>query len=148
MSNIIQFPTFERVKQVVNEKIDLEIEKADQEEIQKEECVELAHYCFQLMDQAIRGNEFIDGFEDMDFLDYTKPDAKDMSVIINLMAATFYRFKELEHPFQDNLDAGNSKLDELMGEYTELDEEVEVELKKLEDEIQELLKESEENDID
>lgn len=148
MSNIIQFPTFERVKQVVNEKIDLEIEKADQEEIQKEECVELAHYCFQLMDQAIRGNEFIDGFEDMDFLDYTKPEAKDMSVIINLMAATFYRFKGLEHPFQDNLDAGNSKLDELMGEYTELDEEVEVELKKLEDEIQELLKESEENDID
>ena len=148
MSNVIQFPTFERVKQVVNEKIDLEIEKADQEEIQKEECVELAHYCFQLMDQAIRGNEFIDGFEDMDFLDYTKPEAKDMSVIINLMVATFYRFKGLEHPFQDNLDAGNSKLDELMGEYKELDEEVEVELKKLEDEIQELLKESEENDID
>ena len=148
MSNVIQFPTFERVKQVVNEKIDLEIEKADQEEIQKEECVELAHYCFQLMDQAIRGNEFIDGFEDMDFLDYTKPEAKDMSVIINLMAATFYRFKGLEHPFQDNLDAGNGKLDELMGEYKELDEEVEVELKKLEDEIQELLKESEENDID
>lgn len=148
MSNVIQFPTFERVKQVVNEKIDLEIEKADQEEIQKEECVELAHYCFQLMDQAIRGNEFIDGFEDMDFLELTKPEAKDMSVIINLLAATFYRFKELEHPFQENLDAGNDKLDELMGEFKELDEEVEVELKKLEDEIQELLKECEEDDID
>ena len=148
MSNVIQFPTFERVKQVVNEKIDIEIEKADQEEIQKEECVELAHYCFQLMDQAIRGNEFIDGFEDMDFLELTKPEAKDMSVIINLLAATFYRFKELEHPFQENLDAGNDKLDELMGEFKELDEEVEVELKKLEDEIQELLKECEEDDID
>lgn len=148
MSNVIQFPTFERVKQVVNEKIDLEIEKADREDIQKEECVELAHYCFQLMDQAIRGNEFIDGFEDMDFLELTKPEAKDMSVIINLLAATFYRFKELEHPFQENLDAGNDKLDELMGEFKELDEEVEVELKKLEDEIQELLKECEEDDID
>lgn len=147
MSNIIQFPTFERVKQVVNEKIDLEIEKADREDMQKEECVELAHYCFQLMDQAIRGNEFIDGFEDMDFLDYTKPEAKDMSIIINLLAATFYRFKGLEHPFQDNLDAGNAKLDELMGEYNELDEDCD-ELKKLEDEIQKLLKESEENDID
>jgi len=142
MSNVIQFPTFERVKQVVNEKIDIEIEKADREDMQKEECVELAHYCFQLMDQAIRGNEFIDGFEDMDFLDLTKPEAKDMSVIINLLAATFYRFKELEHPFQDNLDAGNAKLDELMGE---LDME---DIDKLLNDTDELLKESEEDDID
>jgi len=142
MSNVIQFPTFERVKQVVNEKIDIEIEKADREDMQKEECVELAHYCFQLMDQAIRGNEFIDGFEDMDFLDLTKPEAKDMSVIINLLAATFYRFKELEHPFQDNLDAGNAKLDELMGE---LDME---DIDKLLNDTDELLKESEDDDID
>ena len=148
MSNVIQFPTSERLKQVLDEKIERVIDEEEQIEIQKEECVELAHYCFQLMDQAIRGNEFIDGFEDMDFLELTKPEAKDMSVIINLLAATFYRFKELEHPFQENLDAGNDKLDELMGEFKELDEEVEVELKKLEDEIQELLKECEEDDID
>ena len=145
--NVIQFPTFERVKQVINEKIDVQIEKADQEEIQKEECVELAHYCFQLMDQAITGNEFIDGFEDMDFLDLSKPECKDMSVIINLLAATFYRYKELKHPFQDNLDIGNQKLDDLMSETEEI--KAEVELKELEDEIEKLLnKESEEDDID
>ena len=73
-NNVIQFPTFERVKQVINEKIDEQIEEADRIDMQKEECVELAHYCFQLMEQAITGNEFIDGFEDMDFLDINRPE--------------------------------------------------------------------------
>ena len=152
MSNVIQFPTSERIKQVIDEKIDKVIDKEEQAEIQKEECVELAHYCFQLMDQAISGNEFIDGFENMDFLDLRKQEGKDMSVIINLLAATFYRYKGLEHPFQEDLDIGDAKLESLMGEINfdenASDEELETELQKLEDDIQELLKECEEDDID
>ena len=46
--NVIQFPVMERVKQVINEKIDNEIERYETEQDIKEECVELAHYCFQL----------------------------------------------------------------------------------------------------
>lgn len=152
MSNVIQFPTSERIKQVLDEKIDKVIDKEEQVEIQKEECVELAHYCFQLMDQAISGNEFIDGFQNMDFLDLRKQEGKDMSVIINLLAATFYRYKGLEHPFQEDLDVGDVKLESLMGEINfdenTSDEKFEVELQKLEDDIQELLKECEEDDID
>ena len=152
MSNVIQFPTSERIKQVIDEKIDKVIDKEEQAEIQKEECVELAHYCFQLMDQAISGNEFIDGFENMDFLDLRKQEGRDMSVIINLLAATFYRYKGLEHPFQEDLDIGDAKLESLMGEINfdenASDEELETELQKLEDDIQELLKECEEDDID
>jgi len=113
-NNVIQFPTFERVKQVISERIDEEIIKADIIDDQKEECVELAHYCFQLIDQAVRGNEFIDGFDDMDFLDINKPEMKDMSAIINMLAATFYRYKGMKHPFQETLDNANDKLNELI----------------------------------
>lgn len=150
MSNIIQFPTSERLKQVIDEKIDKVIDKEERIEIQKEECVELAHYCFQLMDQAISGNEFIDGFEDMDFLDLSKQEGRDMSVIINLLAATFYRYKNIEHPFQEDLDIGDAKLEKLMGEvkFDDSDEGLEEEFKKLESKIEELMKESEEDDID
>jgi len=145
MSNIIQFPTSERVRQVLDEKIDNVINREEQAEIQREECVELAHYCFQLIDQAISGNEFIDGFENMDFLDLSKQEGRDISVIINLLAATFYRYKGLEHPFQEDLDISDAKLDTLMGPANIATEaELELELQELE----ELLKESEEDDID
>ena len=150
MSNVIQFPTSERIKQVIDEKIDKVIDKEEQAEIQKEECVELAHYCFQLMDQAISGNEFIDGFENMDFLDLRKQEGKDMSVIINLLAATFYRHKGLVHPFQEDLDDANIKLDELVGGPSDdqYDAKLEAEIDKLLDETDKLIKESEEDDID
>ena len=146
MSNIIKFPTFERVQQVINEKLDKHLDEMDKVEIQKEECVELAHYCYQLMDQAIRGNEFVDGFDDMDFLDLKKPEMKDMTAIINMLAAMFYRYQGYEHPFQEILDAANKKLDSMMGgEYfdnTEL-------LQKIEDDIKSLLTEkSDKDDID
>ena len=152
MSNVIQFPTSERLKQVIDEKIERVIDEDEQIEIQKEECVELTHYCFQLMSQQITGNEFVDGFDDMDLLDETKPAMRDMAVIINLLAATFYRHKGLVHPFQEDLDIGDAKLESLMGEINfdenASDEELETELQKLEDDIQELLKECEEDDID
>ena len=112
--NVIQFPTFERVKQVINEKIDQQIEEADRIDMQKEECVELAHYCFQLINDAVTGNEFIDGYDDFDPLDINKPEMKDMSAIINMLAATFYRYKGLKHPFQESLDIVNDKLNELL----------------------------------
>ena len=47
--NVIQFPVMERVRNIINERIDNEIEKFHTEQDLKEECVELAHYCFQLM---------------------------------------------------------------------------------------------------
>ena len=112
--NVIQFPTFERVKQVINERIDEEILKADLIDDQKEECVELAHYCFQLINDAVVGNEFVSGFEGFDPLNIEKPEMKDMSAIINMLAATFYRYKGLEHPFQESLDAVNEKLNKLL----------------------------------
>jgi len=113
-NNVIQFPTFERVKQVINEKIDKELERYETEADLKEECVELAHYCFQLINDAVVGNEFVSGFEDFDALNIEKREMKDMSVIINLLAATFYRYKGLEHPFQEELDNANDKLNKLL----------------------------------
>ena len=150
MSNVIQFPTSERLKQVIDEKIERVIDEDEQIEIQKEECVELAHYCFQLMSQAIAGNEFIDGFDDMDFLDETKPAMRDMAVIINLLAATFYRHKGLVHPFQEDLDDANIKLDELVGGPSDdqYDTKLEAEIDKLLNETDKIIKESEEDDID
>ena len=44
-----------------------------------------------------------------------------MSVIINMLAASFYRYKDLKHPFQDVLDDGNDKLNELLLECEEDD---------------------------
>ena len=147
MSNVIQFPTSERLKQVIDERIDHVIQEEDRVEIQKEECVELAQYCFQLMDQAIRGNEFIDGFEDMDFTNPDKSEMRDMSAVVNMLAGTFYRYKGMEHPFQEDLDNANTKLDELMGEFD--DAEFDAELEELGKELKELLTEkSDENDID
>ena len=150
MSNVIQFPTSERVKQVLDEKIERVIDEEEQIEIQKEECVELAYYCFQLMDQAIRSNEFIDGFDDMDFLDENKYEMRDMSAIINFLAATFYRYKGIEHPFQEDLDSANIKLDELLGGPSDdqYNAELEAEIDKLLNETDEIIKESEEHDID
>ena len=113
-NNVIQFPTFERVKQVINEKIDKELERYETEADLKEECVELAHYCFQLINDAVVGNEFVSGFEDFDALNIEKREMKDMSVIVNLLAATFYRYKGLEHPFQEELDNANDKLNKLL----------------------------------
>tara|TARA_B100001093_G_scaffold502677_1_gene555987 strand:+ start:1038 stop:1421 length:384 start_codon:yes stop_codon:yes gene_type:complete len=113
-NNVIQFPTFERVKQVISERIDEEIIKADIIDDQKEECVELAHYCFQLIYDAVTGNEFVSGFEDFDPLNIEKPEMKDMSAIINMLAATFYRYQGLEHPFQESLDSVNEKLNKLL----------------------------------
>jgi len=112
--NVIQFPVMERVRDIINEKIDSEIEKFETEADLKEECVELAHYCFQLINDAVVGNDFVNGFEDFDALDINKPEMKDMSVIINMLAASFYRYKDLKHPFQDVLDDGNDKLNELL----------------------------------
>jgi|TARA_B100000085_G_scaffold119083_1_gene108499 hypothetical protein len=112
--NVIQFPVMERVKQVINEKIDNEIERYETEQDIKEECVELAHYCFQLMNDAVVGNQFVSGYEDFDALDINKPEMKDMSAVINMLAATFYRYKGLEHPFQEELDNANDKLNKLL----------------------------------
>ena len=112
--NVIQFPVMERVKQVINEKIDNEIERYETEQDIKEECVELAHYCFQLMNDAVVGNQFVSGYEDFDALDINKPEMKDMSAVINMLAATFYRYKGLEHPFQEELDMINDKLNKLL----------------------------------
>ena len=112
--NVIQFPIMERVKQVINEKIDNEIERYETEQDIKEECVELAHYCFQLMNDAVVGNQFVSGYEDFDALDINKPEMKDMSAVINMLAATFYRYKGLEHPFQEELDMINDKLNKLL----------------------------------
>ena len=112
--NVIQFPVMERVRDIINEKIDSEIEKFETEADLKEECVELAHYCFQLINDAVVGNDFVNGFEDFDALDINKPEMKDMSVIINMLAASFYRYKDLKPPFQDVLDDGNDKLNELL----------------------------------
>lgn len=116
MTNVIQFPTFERLKQVINEKIDNEIEKTQSIETQKEECVELAYYCFDLMEQAIKGNEFIDGFEDMNFNDVEDNcrETHDMTAVINLLTAMFYRYKGLEHVFQEDLDNILNKLDSII----------------------------------
>ena len=149
MSNIIQFPTSERVKQVIDEKIDKVIDEEERLEIQKEECVELAHYCFQLMDQAICNNEFIDGFEDMDFYKLDTPEMKDMSVVINNLAAMFNRYKGLNHPFQEDLDAGDKKLITLVDSNFEDSDKIEEELRKIEESMEELLTDkSEEDDID
>lgn len=149
MSNIIQFPTAERIKQVIDEKIDKIIDEEDRVEIQKEDCVELAHYCFQLMYQAILGNEFIDGFEEMDFYDIKTDEAKDMSVIINLLAAMFYRYKGLHHPFIKDLDDGDKKLIGLVDSNFETSDKIEEELRKIEKSMEEFLTEkSEENDTD
>lgn len=149
MSNIIKFPTAERIKQVIDEKIDKIIDEEDRAEIQKEDCVELSHYCFQLMYQAIRGNEFIDGFEEMDFYDIKTDEAKDMSVIINLLAAMFYRYKGLDHPFIKDLDDGDKKLIGLVDSNFEESDKIEEELRKIERSMEELLTEkSEENDPD
>jgi len=112
--NVIQFPIMERVKQVINEKIDNEIERYETEQDIKEECVELAHYCFQLMNDAVVGNQFVSGYEDFDALDINKPEMKDMSAVINMLAATFYRYKGMEHPFQEELDMINDKLNKLL----------------------------------
>lgn len=149
MSNIIQFPTSERIKQVIDEKIDKIIDEEDQVEIQKEECVELAHYCFQLMDQAIIGNEFVDGFEDMDFYSLNTSEMRDMSVIINLLAAMFYRYKGLHHPFIKDLDDGDKKLVKLVDDNFQASDRIEEELRKIERSMEEFLTEkSEENDTD
>ena len=113
-NNVIQFAIIERVKQVINEKIDNEIERYETEQDIKEECVELAHYCFQLMNDAVVGNQFVSGYEDFDALDINKPEMKDMSAVINMLAATFYRYKGLEHPFQEELDMINDKLNKLL----------------------------------
>ena len=112
--NVIQFPVMERVRDIINEKIDSEIERFETEADLKDECVELAHYCFQLINDAVVGNDFVSGFEEFDALNINKPEMKDMSVIINMLAASFYRYKDLKHPFQDVLDDGNDKLNELL----------------------------------
>jgi hypothetical protein len=119
MSNVYKFPTGERLN--VAEVVAQTFTKEEQIEIQKEECVEFAHYCFQLMDDAIHADK--GPFGKMDFLDITTPEALDMAVIVNLLAASFYRFKGIDHPFKEDLDIGNTKLDELMGENEWLGEE-------------------------
>ena len=112
--NVIQFPVMERVRDIINERIDNEIEKFHTEQDVKEECVELAHYCFQLINDAVVGNEFVSGYEKFDALNIEKPEMKDMSAVINMLAATFYRYKGLEHPFQEELDMINDKLNKLL----------------------------------
>jgi hypothetical protein len=128
MSNVYKFPTGERLN--VAEVVKQTLSKEEQIEIQKEECVEFAHHCFGLIDDAIHNGSGL--FDKMDFLDISTPEAMDMAVVINLLAAAFYRFKGIEHPFQDDLDICNQKLDRLItdepyskGELEEIQKEIE-----------------------
>lgn len=152
MTNVIQFPTLERVKQVINEKINIEIDKVEDIETQKEECVELAFYCFDLMDQAIIGSEYTDGFEDMNFDDIEDkcPESKDMTAIINLIAAMLYRYKGLQHPCQEDLDNIIERLDQIYIDEMAKMEKDNSTIEDLENEIEILLteKSDDKNDTD
>ena len=105
MAKILQFPTKEKIQ-----------EKDSSEFLNKlsDECVDSSHFLLELLEEFINTGEVHEDFIDMDFLDETKQESRDMFVIVNMMNAMFHRWYDMPHGLHQTMDNAYIKVKEMI----------------------------------
>jgi len=96
MGQVIKFPGG-KIQPEPEEIMDRLEEEYFRKEAEKEDCVVLAKYCFDLVEKAIKENAYTDSYSHMDFRNPATQESKDMFVITNLISALLYRSLGHEH---------------------------------------------------
>lgn len=99
-NNVIQFPVKPRVQHMQNK---ME-EKYYEEMIDHDNAVDMSHYLLDILMTALKEQEWVPAYSKMDFSNPDAVETKDMSIIINSIAAMLLRYKGYKHFLHDEMD--------------------------------------------
>ncbi len=101
-SNIIQFPTIKRRKEILE---DREFEISNN----SDDAINIAQYLIDIMQTALDDLD-VEYEIDLDMMDPDDINHKDFKVILNLLVAMFYRRADMPHLLHDDLDSIHEKI--------------------------------------
>jgi hypothetical protein len=105
--NVIQFPIKPRVQHVLDKVEDLYFEEIND----RDQAIDMAHYIFDIMAAGFSQQDWIPGYEGLDFKNTENMESHDMLVILNCISAMLLRYKGYKHMLHEDMDYIRSKLE-------------------------------------
>lgn len=105
--NVIQFPIKPRVQHVLDRVEELYFEELTD----RDNAVDMAHYIFDIMDAGFKQQDWVPGYEGLDFKNVDTYESQDMLVVLNIISAMLLRYKGYKHMLHEDMDYIRSKLD-------------------------------------